>query len=644
MEALTNSYSKLYKTTDEKNANFYPSSMTKILSSITRVESLVSFSSLSVSIITGYGIFPPLAVCAIIFTIYNLFARIVSGGAWLRSTVFSQAEHLSRMTIQGGLPTMTLPPMIQTLRKIGLYEAAMCLQDVLNYERSCDRLGIHPHLLTQDLVASITKLPTGKMMGISLNSLELFGGHVMMGSIERKENSSFILRIHDGGDSSTFHYSAIDKNGRIVIQSTLEIDEIALENLIDFVRYTSTFHHFRKGNDFTKIYKAIPLLHGKILPPKNIDSSCWLIPQTGTSCSGYSFKCFLHFILSKDQLKKYECCFLESAVENIKESLFNGFLWERTKKHQIALRELSITLNSKKKLELPHIDDRETFCFNPLVEKIEHTFWSMIFPIDFARCQFQQLGVNVDDYWAVGTLPCFKLLHESLLQIKDKNAVKQKHARIDDFLQAYSDFLQQMNEEAYSKDERIKLDQISAELSQGNSFSSFSSTIKEFYQLTFKKEFTLDLSHPLINSLFECITNLKECSFQKARTLLETVMLKSRIFEESLSDQLAFLSFLTLDLEEAVLMEEIELRAALSYFFISSKIPPPSYLLKNLQLYQNLRLDKIFRKSIWRESLKTYFLERRQDCLDKTQLFKYSSNGVICGNRLDELINSRAAH
>jgi len=592
---------------------FTPSYSTQFISNLTAPKTLSAVTSISITAFFGCSTVTHLASVGGVIAIQSLFTKILSGGNTIRAAVFTEAEHLSRRTLQGGFPYFTIPPMLAALKEMKSSNALIaknCLTSILEYEKKFDYLGINNHFLIRDLIQKISTLKPKQILGISLSWMNLFGGHVIAGSVECKSDMRFILRVYNAGDGCEQHHTKVDDKGKKLIQTTLEIDEIDLANLIEFIKITSTFHAFRSGHNSKVLYEAVEALNGKILPPSS-DKRLWMQGQTGNSCSGYAFKCLLKSILSKEEFREYKVIFLREAVDHLKNKLQNGWFWEKTEEHQIAYKDLSLKLTSltQDKIDCDiHLKPSRLSC---LSSKFQNKFWNFVFPLTISSFFSLKLGMDYRDYLMVGELSNFKDLKESFENLENRIfffASKEKKERlINNFRKAFLNHYKKIKRELYSKEDLKKLDEIENFFLNKDKTGCFSVRLQRFYEIFLKKQTNISIKNSEAKNTLKFLNLLKDQKFDQARDVL-TELYNSKKNNQSYNkltvtdlDEFVLASCQILYLKDSLTLEDFDLRAGLAILFKEMEIKQPEYLSRNLYFYNRFRLDKIFPDSPWKE-------------------------------------------
>lgn len=368
-------------------SSFQPSFLAKILSQTTAPRTLLAASTLGLATLMGAPLAVSAAVAAAALGAQHVVTKMLSGGDTLRSAVFVAAEHLTGPTVQGGLPHLIIPPLLKALKTMNSPDAIIarnCLEGLLNFETHFDYLGISNQALVSDLQKKIHLLKPGQKMAFPLSNVSpTLGGHVIMGSIERKMNGQFLVRYHNGGDCNSgleYHHAKTDKEtGQKCYQTTLEIDEIDEKNLPTFIKTVTSLHSFRLGHDTNKVYRAISLLNGKILPPSE-DERYWSRAQYGSSCSGYAVKCLLNSLLTPENSQLFELRLLKQMTKDLKQGIQKGYFWDATTEHHLVYEELRGKLTRLGGSDPGPIENIKISYLAKAASKTQQSFWKIRVP------------------------------------------------------------------------------------------------------------------------------------------------------------------------------------------------------------------------------------------------------------------------
>lgn len=311
----------------------------------------------------------------------KLFKKVVSGGEALRPGVFLAAEHLSK-SVEGGVPSLTIPPILAILRKMDSPNAGValqCLENTLAYAENFDYSGLGNGPLVSSYQKLVGDLKPGELTALPCSVFYPISGHVMIASFACKVDGTFRVRIHNGGEGSNYHHKS--KNSS-VFQTAFEIDGVELPQILEFIADLAPLHAMRKNNSTQKLYKEIiPKLKGKILPASK-DERLWGTGQTGNSCSGYSYNCFIKSILTPEEYKQFEARFLSHIIEQLVQGLESSYrFWEQSSDHIKALgilRAKQLALMPEEGLEFKQVP-KEPSRLGKFSGQTNHLFWKLIF-------------------------------------------------------------------------------------------------------------------------------------------------------------------------------------------------------------------------------------------------------------------------
>lgn len=609
----------------EPASSFRPSCSTRFLSLLTAPRAIGMAIGTGAAALAGCAALPCLAAGGAVATIQTLFTKVVSGGKILRAAVFTEADHLSRLDIQGGLPFVTIPPILdvlETMRSPQAVVARNSLKGVLEYENCFDYLGINNHFLLNDLIKKIRQLKPGQILAIPLSNMDIKGsGHIILGSIECDENGKFILRIHNGGDGLNFHYTRYEEeSGRQLYQTTLEIADITMPALVKFIKSAASIQAFRYGNNSEKLYKLIPNLKGRILPPR-VDSRYWMGEQMGNSCSGYSIKCFLNFILSPADFKHFRVRFLASSIEGLKRGLQRGWFYERTKEHQIAYKELCVKAIQYGRGDLTETVVVRSSQLTTVASRVQRKFWGFFFPLTYSSMSSLKLGLDSYDFSRLGRTEYFKELADAFETAVHMNHLKDSKLpqAIEEYRKLFTSYYHKIDQTKYSAKEIISLRKIYfGVMKESRVVLNDAYLLHKFYSIVFEKQRKV-LTDQCARRLMDAVGRLKKKDFIQARISIEATykMAGSSLKEctRKQAEEYEFIICQMLYLEDAWTLEEMELRAGIAMFFLkvmnfSWLHGLPMYLEKNMDFYRDLRLDKAFPKSSWSSMILTYSLSK----------------------------------
>lgn len=364
---------------------FEPSLGAKGIAFITSPKAMPLWLGAGASALTDCSKAMCLLAMIVAYVVYTLLIKTLSGGSTLRSAAFNEAEHLSKKEVMGGLPFITVPPVIKALDKMdsnNALAAKSALEGLLAYDAHFERFGFN-HLLMRDIGDTIQKMKPGQIIAIPLGFMSItLEGHVIVGSIQCVEEGKFILRIHNGGEGvERHHYRRTEQeSGRQLYQTTLEIGAVSHSKLLDFIKSAATNSTFYRKHSTEKMYSLIDPLETSILPP-NEDARYWMREQSGNSCSGYSIKCFLKFMLSAEEFRQYRIHFLELAIAELGKGLKSGHFYERTREHQLVFSELC---TKYRKLTNCDIDPsagqiESSSMLAHFASRLQSAFWTFVF-------------------------------------------------------------------------------------------------------------------------------------------------------------------------------------------------------------------------------------------------------------------------
>ena len=593
-------------------ASFDPSFSTKLLSSLVAPRSLGSLIAGGVALMAGGTLPFCVAAGGAYAAAHNLFIRIVGGGNPMRSAVFSEADHLSRMEIQGGLPFVTLPPMLKALERMSTANAAAAknvLEGVLRYENCFNYLGINNSFLIDDFIRTVGNLKPGQKLGMPLSNMNLWGScHIIIGSIERDPNGTFLLRIHNAGDGLEFHYERYEKETRRKLhQTTLEIADIAMPELEQFIRTAASNQSFRWGNSVERLYRSIPALKGRILPPSS-DERLWMRSQMGNSCSSYSIKCFYRSILSEEEYRTFKILYLSEAVSSIRKDLLSGPYYTKTKEHQVAYDELRSKLARYGGHDPGPVVVSSSFLSNA-ASKIQKKFWDFFFPLNFVSASSLRLGLDSFSFHRVGKHPEYRemMVPFEEAEIKRGGRLPGEAEALDRFKIAFESVYRKLNLSLFSTQERKLLERIR----EGLMRQPESYLLDQFFEITFSKK-KKELTDPGAQKLMEVISHLKNNLLGPARECLEkfTRLNQGSTWTKEQKEQYEFVLCQILYIPDSIILEDMDVRAGIAIAFLEQEIDVHEYLQRNLDFYRDLRLDKVFPNSPWAHDIKRYLAQK----------------------------------
>ena len=261
----------------------------------------------------------------------------------MKSSTFMLADYLVDGTgIDGAFYSMILPLYIEALHKITTDDAVTakhCLQGLYHYDQYFDRLGFFNKLIIEDLIQHVLNLKPGQSTLLDFSSLSLRAPHTMIGSIQRKDESTFIVRLHNGGIGTHFHYKRVDPTtGNKIIQTTLEIDNVNESNISPFIKAIALQNAYRLSNRVKGIYDSLKILQGR-LSPASEDARFWSRAQMGGSCTGYAIKCYLKSTLSPETFIEFEHKLLTLSTHCLR-TIYNHGLWRPDYYQHVIYEEL----------------------------------------------------------------------------------------------------------------------------------------------------------------------------------------------------------------------------------------------------------------------------------------------------------------
>ena len=367
-----------------RNPVFTPSLSAKCLGELTAPRTLVAGGTLGAMMLAGASLPVSIIAGGVALGSQKLFTKVVSGGDVLRPVVFVAADHLAEPQIQGGLPTLTIPPVLEALNAMQTEDSVLakkCLQSILNYENYFNVLGVSNGILVADLIKTIRRLRPGQQIALPFSWMNIkSGGHIIIGSIERKKNRNFIVRVHNGGDGllGSHHWKKDAETGCRLYQTTLEIDDVSKARIAPFIKQITSLHAFRLSHDSAAVYQSLLLLDGRILPP-NSDQRFWSREQRGQSCSGYSVKCFLRTLLMPQSFQEFERHFLSQSAARLKTGIETGWFWEATSEHRSTYAEIRSKLLRLGEDSQDLIENVKTTRLAQISLNIGKSFWHLFF-------------------------------------------------------------------------------------------------------------------------------------------------------------------------------------------------------------------------------------------------------------------------
>lgn len=572
--------------------SFEPSPLTKMISRVTAPRSLAACTAGALVALGGIS-WPYVTLAAgMAWGLQKLAVNTLSGGKTLRSVVFVAMEHLSKVSkyrIEGGLPYITIPPVLEALEKLGnepdVAVARQVLNDILEFENNFDLSGFTNGFLIRDYLHEVSQLKPGEKIGIPLSWMSLMdkygrpnlSGHIILGTIERKSTGKFQLQVFNGGDGNSFHERKM-LNQFTDMYQTLILDEIAEELLFAFIQEAAKFHAYGINHNSQRNYEALERLGGT--PIQTEDPRHWNRDQLGNSCSGYSVRCLVRALLEPAQFDRFEREMFLLSTQRIKEGIERGGFWEKTKEHHFVYRELrgaQIRLGK----EDPGIIENQPPFMAQAASKVQATFWNYLFPIDF----FTAGGCNIDEYMRIECLDLLPDLTHAYDAFRQSclNRMPDSQALSKEFSRLY----QTLNVE-----EKEKLGAYAKPILQNAvQFDSyFDEAIKILYQIFFSK-LKYAITDPLAIDMQQAIKALKEEDFPYAREKIEKVYLEVSQLEKISREVAREFELLMTELiftDPAIGFEEKDLRAGAVYIFeILSKKLDQSGFLRRQQLLRN---------------------------------------------------------
>lgn len=587
---------------------FQPSFLSNACSQLTAPRTFTACGALGTSILLGASLPFAAATAGIALASQKMLAKVIFGGDTLRSAVFLEAEHLSLFAIQGGLPIVTIPPILEVLQTMHSHDAVValdCLTSVLNFEKQFDYTGFNNAVLVDDFIYHIIQLEPGQKTALSFSVIAPFqGGHVLIGSIEKKEDGQYIIRYH--GESLDYHYKKLDpRTGYTIYQNILEIDDVNISNLIPFIQEMTTFSTLRPGHTQEKVYEALRLLNGTILPP-NEDPRFWSKPQIGFSCSGYAIKCFLQTVLTKETFKEFEFQFLVMSTGKLKKGIENGWFWDRTQLHKSAYQELREKLVSIGGGDPGPLHKTTSSQISDLALKVQKKFWGFYFApsvqLTVGREEFQRVGlVHYPDItqWTYGILG----QGSSVTSFKE---IVDARTKLGDLCR---ELYWAIPDDHYDANDR---EEIFKHWREGNYLVAL--------QLIYRNIFPyIDHipSDPVAVQLSQAIEHLQENelmdAYKKLQSVYHAILPLEGISQDSAIDYghvMIQMLYLPPSMDS---VEQIELRAAASIIFerLTYKADFPSrkyvrltrHFHETIKAYHQLKIHKIFPASPWRQDI-----------------------------------------
>lgn len=599
-------------------SSFQPSFLARTLSQFTAPRTLVTCGALGVAILCGASIPIALGAAGIALAAQQVATKIVSGGDVLRSAVFMEAEPLSIVSVKGGLPIITIPPMLEALRLVDSPDARIavnCLENLLNYETNFNLLGISNAPLVNELIHHVINLEPGQKTALPFSYMHpKEGGHIIIGSVEKKDGGKFIVRFHNGGQGLNNHYNKVESaTGNRLYQTTLEIDDVEEFNLIPFIHQMTSLNVFRSNHKFSDVYGSILLLKGNVLPPSS-DSRLWTRAQEGMSCSGYSLRCFLLSILTPESFREFEFKFLTLATAKLKDEIENGSFWNQTSEHKIAYHELRGKLIRIGGTDPGQLENVSTSQLANVASKAQALFWSRFFSPPFFTH-----GMCGDEFERIGLI-FYEELHSSYIRAIESYTV------VNDVFKIKTDEETKADKNKFNRLFKKFVENIDSSLFSGNDLAeiddyinrnAFNIPLQNIYKTSFSNLEFISTEENVLK-LLRGVEHLKKKEYPAARKELENVYRQVESLE-SISSETAkeyayamckMLYFLNYPAEQ---LEDIELRAAAAVIFAklaekaSDKgkefLKLSGIFERSLENYRKHRLEKEFPNSPWSEDI-----------------------------------------
>lgn len=307
----------------------------------------------------GYS--APIALCygigAAIFLnnltpMLNAVKKMRDGGEALKPAVFFMAEHLSQFTPGACSSQRIMPPVLACVEKMESPRSQQlkgCLKDMLHYENNFDASGKSNCELNEFYKNKANHLAPGEIMALPISIPNETGAHFLIVSIEKKE-STFSVTVHNGGDGCNYHFFSNVSPKETLYHSALQIDAVSLPNLLKFIEDVGSLQVRSSSIVQPRIdqfyIRVFPALNGIFVPP-NHNSHLWTSGQTGGSCSGFSLKCFIKWILSRDEYIEFSTRFDALMANKLTDGIRSHYrYWEQTPLHHVVLKMLKLKLFS----------------------------------------------------------------------------------------------------------------------------------------------------------------------------------------------------------------------------------------------------------------------------------------------------------
>lgn len=355
---------------------FKPTVPKRLWQFISSPRTLVMGAAIGISTAVGCSTLLGVGVSGLAALGLKLFKNIVSGGAFLRSGAFVGFESLFT-DVQGGLPTWTIPPILECVQRLDTPNAKVakqCLENILLYESEFDYHGLANGSLVAYQQRLLSNLQPGQIMALPCSSFSLRNpnGHIAFASIICQSNGKFTLHVHNAGCGAENHHA-----NKYVTQTAYEINEIEQNKMLEFIEKLADLHAIWSDHSMNTLYATLLPKLGGIKSRSRPDPRVWLTTQTSESCAGYSVKCLLKALLSENEYLQFEEIFLDYIGEKLSQGMTSPWrFWEKTSKHQRLLE--AIKLKCKKDDFIQNLQIKPSF-LGRLAQKIEESFWHQIF-------------------------------------------------------------------------------------------------------------------------------------------------------------------------------------------------------------------------------------------------------------------------
>lgn len=374
--------------------SFRPQVVTKISSCLTRLSVLASIGvvALGYAACRTYGfkatLSAPLALLAGLssYRLYHLFMNIVSGGPTLRGAVFTSSEQLSKSYVRGGMPTITLGPMIEALKSCTSQKAlelAEALESVYQYQNSLSLIFGSTASLDDQYLDYLSTIQEGKTYVFALSTMVApapclrsyyAGSHIMAGTLERV-GDSFTVRIYNAGDGQHYH----PKRSYRVYQTCIEAKQISWDKFCRFFKTVSKYHAMSPCNETRFIYEAFFEMKGTLSGLLD-DERLNLSAQKGASCSGYSFRCLIQGQLSPSEFLEFEKNLLKQSLKKLFRDYTEGAFYRSTDEHLIAYCSLAKRYQALEPSFEPATLSIQNSWLRKMASKSQGVFWELFCP------------------------------------------------------------------------------------------------------------------------------------------------------------------------------------------------------------------------------------------------------------------------